>query len=146
MSMMATVKNLHIFLFSFYNFAFAIAIGCKMLRKMSTSGHLVQKTIEQKLSQAFTPITHLSVINESFMHNVPKGSETHFKVIIVSEKFTGMSLVERHRGVMDALKFELENGVHALSIQAKTPEQWSKSTKIDPSPNCLGGMKKQNLS
>lgn len=41
----------------------------------------IQASIEEKLSQELTPV-HLEVINESFMHNVPKGSETHFKVCV----------------------------------------------------------------
>lgn len=38
--------------------------------------------------------THLDVINESHMHNVPKGAETHFKVIVVSDKFKDLALIK----------------------------------------------------
>jgi len=38
-----------------------------------------------KLTQAFTPV-HLEVLNESHMHAVAKGSETHFKVVVVAEQ------------------------------------------------------------
>lgn len=61
--------------------------------------------------------THLEVINESNMHNVPKGSESHFKVVVVSMDFENLSLIKRHRMVNDVLKDELAGGVHALSIQ-----------------------------
>lgn len=45
--------------------------------------------------------------------------------------------------VNDILKDELKNGVHALSIVAKTPEQWVVADKyIEPSPNCRGGFGK----
>ncbi len=44
----------------------------------------VQETIEQRLSDSLTPL-QLEVVNESFMHNVPAGSETHFKVTAVSQ-------------------------------------------------------------
>lgn len=45
--------------------------------------------------------------------------------------------------VNDMLKDELSNGVHALSIVAKTPEQWASSDKnVEPSPNCRGGFGK----
>ncbi len=37
--------------------------------------------------------SHLSVVNESYMHNVPAGSESHFKVIVVSDAFEGLRLV-----------------------------------------------------
>ena len=43
----------------------------------------VQTAIEKKLAESLTP-AHLEVINESHMHNVPPGSESHFKVVIVT--------------------------------------------------------------
>lgn len=47
---------------------------------------------------------------------------------------------QRHRTVNAILKDELEGGVHALSIQAKTPTQWEKSAyAVAASPNCMGG-------
>ncbi len=96
--------------------------------------------IETKLSAALSP-THLEVINESSMHNVPKGSETHFKVVVVSPSFEGLGLVDRHRRVNQVLADELKGGVHALSIRALTPDQWSASPAPVPSPPCLGGSK-----
>ncbi|KAG2666772.1 hypothetical protein I3760_15G080200 [Carya illinoinensis] len=50
-------------------------------------------------------------------------SETHFNVKIVSPKFDGQSLVKRHRLVYDALADELQSGLHAVSIVAKTPQE-----------------------
>uniref|UniRef100_A0A5B7BTT7 Uncharacterized protein n=1 Tax=Davidia involucrata TaxID=16924 RepID=A0A5B7BTT7_DAVIN len=50
-------------------------------------------------------------------------NETHFNVKIVSEKFDGQSLVKRHRLVYDLLADELQSGLHALSIVAKTPKE-----------------------
>lgn len=67
----------------------------------------------------FPQPTHLEVINESNMHNVPRGSETHFKVVVVSEAFDKESLIKRHRSVNEVLKTELEGPVHALSIQVR---------------------------
>ncbi len=52
----------------------------------------VAQTIEQKLRLALTP-SHIEVINESHNHHVPPNSETHFKVIIVSEAFDGKRLL-----------------------------------------------------
>ncbi|MQL93748.1 hypothetical protein Taro_026394, partial [Colocasia esculenta] len=49
--------------------------------------------------------------------------ETHFNVRIVSEEFEGKSLVKRHRLVYDLLQEELQTGLHALSIVAKTPSE-----------------------
>ena len=100
----------------------------------------VAASIASKLTAAFEPVAHLAVLNESSMHNVAKGSETHFKVIVISEVFAGMTLLERHRRVNEALAAELSSGVHALSIVAKTSEQWAKANgRVEDSPKCLGG-------
>ena len=101
----------------------------------------VANSIHEKLSENFSP-THLDIINESYMHNVPRGSETHFKVVIVSEKFANTKLIARHRMVNESLSLELQSGVHALSIVAKTPEQWTEGQTVDKSPACRGGFGK----
>jgi stress-induced morphogen len=111
----------------------------------------IGKAIESKLISAFSPIHHMEVRNESYMHNVPTGSETHFKVIIVSEKFSSVKTpIGRHRLVNDVLKDE-ESGqlpVHALSIVAMTPDKWQERLSkeggnsdavVGPSPPCRGG-------
>ena len=67
---------------------------------------LVEGRITSKLEAAFSP-THLEVLNESDAHNVPRGSETHFKVIVVSEGFAGVGPLDRHRLVNGALADEL---------------------------------------
>jgi stress-induced morphogen len=101
----------------------------------------MQDAIHDRLVSAFAPSV-LEVINESSNHSVPPGSETHFKVVIVSEAFGGQSLVGRHRAVNHALAQQLAGGVHALSIQALTPEHWRERGGVVPaSPPCLGGSK-----
>ncbi|XP_013144956.1 PREDICTED: bolA-like protein DDB_G0274169 isoform X2 [Papilio polytes] len=112
------------------------------LVNMGTETGVVANSIQNKLQTALEA-THLEVINESYMHNVPKGAETHFKVVVVSDKFDGLALIKRHRLVNDILKEELKNGVHALSIVAKTTKQWDESEKIvESSPSCRGGFGK----
>lgn len=102
----------------------------------------LSQMITRKLTEFFKP-HYLSVINESYMHNVPKDSETHFKVIVVSDLFADKPLLMRHRLVNNTLKEELASGVHALSIQAKTPQQWESSNQeIPKSPPCMGGSKR----
>ena len=102
----------------------------------------VQDAIHDELVRSFEPSV-LQVINESSGHNVPPGSETHFKVVVVSESFAGQSLVSRHRAVNRSLAAQLQGGVHALSIQALTPAQWSeRGGQVPDSPPCLGGSKK----
>jgi len=101
----------------------------------------VQTQIEDKLREAFAPL-HLQVENESHMHNVPEGSESHFRVVLVSESFSGKPLVQRHRAVNGALAAELQGAVHALALHTMTPEEWfEKGGDAPESPPCLGGGK-----
>ena len=74
----------------------------------------IQETIELKLAHALAP-AHLEVLNESHMHNVPPGSESHFKVVAVSGQFEGLGLVQRHRLVNRAVAEELAASVHMPS-------------------------------
>ncbi len=100
-----------------------------------------QETIQQKLQQAFSPI-HLEVINESHMHSVPEGSESHFKVVVVSDAFEGEKLIARHRQVNRVLSEELAGGIHALALHTLTPEDWfNRGGTVTDSPPCLGGSK-----
>lgn len=101
-----------------------------------------QEIIEQTLSKTLTP-THLSVENESRFHHVPDGSETHFKVTLVSDSFAGQTLVSRHRMVNQLLKGEFDTGLHALSLHLFTPEEWEKRQQnVLKSPGCRDGFKK----
>ncbi|KAM4690342.1 bolA-like protein 1 [Rhinophrynus dorsalis] len=109
-------------------------------RSLTTMEKPVEMAIRSKLTQNLEPC-HLEVLNESYMHAVPKGSETHFKVVVVSEMFNGKSLIQRHRLVNELLKEELAGPVHALSIQAKTPQQWEDNPAVGKSPACMGGSK-----
>lgn len=84
----------------------------------------------------------LEIENESDNHSGPPGRETHFKVLIVSEKFESLSRVDRQRLIHDLLKEELKSGLHALSQRALTPSEWSKTnSNLFNSPDCLGGSK-----
>jgi stress-induced morphogen len=102
----------------------------------------LHERIQEKLSHALTP-EHLEVENESRKHNVPPGSETHFKVLIVSAAFEGLGLVDRHRKVNEILAAELKRGgLHALTMKTLTPSQWSEQAGASfQSPPCLGGSK-----
>ncbi|KAF3692293.1 BolA-like protein 1 [Channa argus] len=104
------------------------------------SSRPVESAIRTKLANTLQP-DHLEVHNESHMHAVPPGSESHFRVLVVSSKFEGLPLIQRHRLVNEALKEELSSCVHALAIQAKTPEQWRSNPTLAKSPACMGGSK-----
>jgi len=110
--------------------------------QMSSSPGPVEKAITEALTDGLKP-THLEVINESYMHGVPKGSESHFKVLVVSQQFENTPLIKRHRMVNELVTNKLDGDfVHALSIVAKTPAQYDSSYKVEPSPNCRGGFGK----
>lgn len=88
-------------------------------------------------------ISHLQVNNESKFHHVPKDSETHFKVTIVSPDFEAKKLIQRHKQINQLLAAELANGLHALSIHAYTPTEWeARQPKSRPSPHCRDGFDK----
>jgi BolA protein len=92
--------------------------------------------METCLTKRLTPLL-LEVQNESNTHQVPKGSETHFKVVIVSEAFHTLTRIARHRLVNDLLSNEFKEGLHALSLHLYTPEEWDKNTKgVLASPAC----------
>jgi len=99
----------------------------------------VQDTIERQLREHFAPV-HLDVANESNQHNVPANSETHFRVVLVSEQFEGLRKVGRHQQVYQVLASQLAGPVHALALHTYTPAEWQARQQEAPgSPACLGG-------
>lgn len=102
----------------------------------------MQQQIDARLREGFE-ITHLAIINESHDHNVPAGSETHFKVVIVSPAFEGLSLVRRHQAVYAQLQAQLAGGVHALALHTYTGAEWAAREAVPDSPACRGGSKQQ---
>jgi BolA protein len=86
----------------------------------------MQQTIQQKLSQQI-PCTSLEVINESHHHagHAHGADESHFRVAVVSEAFRGKGKVARHQMIYRILADELAGPLHALVIEANTPEERS---------------------
>ena len=82
----------------------------------------MQTIIEQKLGGEFE-VDYLQVENESHMHNVAPGAESHFKVTIVSNSFDELMLIKRHRMVNQALQQEMQQ-IHALALHTLTPQEW----------------------
>ncbi|WP_374763058.1 BolA family protein [Yunchengibacter salinarum] len=81
--------------------------------------------MEEKLKKRFDPV-ELTVDDVSEQHRghagYRDGGETHFDVHIVADAFTGESRVARQRAVMAAVRDELAQRVHALSIIARAPD------------------------
>ena len=99
----------------------------------------LQQRIQLKVEGEIIP-QHFELINESHMHSGP-ATESHFKLIIVSEQFQGLNAVKRHQQLYGLLSDELRDGVHALALHLYTPEEWAKRQSAPASPNCLGGSK-----
>jgi len=101
----------------------------------------VQEVIEIKLANGINA-QHLTVENESHNHNVPEGSESHFKVVLVSADFDGKALLARHRIINKILEEELQGKIHALALHTYTESEWQDTYGTAPmSPPCLGGGK-----
>jgi len=98
----------------------------------------VRERIEQKISDALAP-SALEIVDETDRHNVPPGSESHFRVTVVSTTFEGAGLVARHRRVNHLLADELAGPVHALALHTYTPGEWAARGGAPTSPPCLGG-------
>lgn len=81
--------------------------------------------LRQRLQEALEP-DHLEVIDESHMHSGHAGANgsgfgTHFRIRITAQAFIGKSAVARHRLVYDSVQDFMDQGLHALAIEAKTP-------------------------
>lgn len=108
-------------------------------RSLEETTLYVQQSIESKLREALAPDL-LEVVNESSMHAVAPGSETHFRVVVVAAAFAGKPRVAQHRMIYEILATEREQGVHALGIQTFTPAEYAANIaeRIE-SPPCAGG-------
>ena len=105
----------------------------------------VQTLIESKIESALQPSV-LEVENESHMHSGP-AAESHYRLVVVSEDFTGKKLLARHRIINKLLADELSGGVHALAMHTFTPEEWAdRGETASPSPACRGGSAAESQS
>jgi BolA protein len=91
--------------------------------------------IRAALTAAFAPST-LIVVDDSARHaghggTRPEG-ETHFSVTMSAAAFRAMSRVERSRQVHAALAVEFASGLHALSVNLRTPEEHAAATEAAP--------------
>jgi BolA protein len=83
-----------------------------------------EQRLREKLMIALEP-TRLDIVNESELHaghrSSPNTGESHFRVLVISPKFTGVSRVARHRMVNDAIADELKGSIHALALSTYAP-------------------------
>jgi BolA protein len=109
------------------------------LRKRVNPMNPVESRIYTKLGTGFQPV-HLEVINESYMHSVPPGSETHFKVVLASAQFAGKRQVQRHQAIYACLAEELQSGVHALALHTLARRSGRPAARFQHLPNVWGAV------
>ncbi|MFO7808366.1 BolA family protein, partial [Guyparkeria sp.] len=90
--------------------------------------------IEQTLRDALEPM-YLEITDESTQH-AGNRVESHFRVVVVSEQFDGLSLIRRHRLAQDPLKTAFEQGLHALALHTYSPAEWEQRQDAPASPAC----------
>tara|TARA_B100000579_G_scaffold192340_1_gene157239 strand:+ start:842 stop:1147 length:306 start_codon:yes stop_codon:yes gene_type:complete len=95
---------------------------------------IIENQITEIINDKLSPSV-LNIVNESFMHNVPTGSESHFKLIVVSDAFKDLSNVKRHQLVYRSLD-KIMDEIHALSIHAFDENEYNKNPVVIDSPNC----------
>jgi BolA protein len=89
-----------------------------------TANESLHAKLERALAEALAP-TLLELEDDSAAHAGHAGARSgaHFNLLIVSPRFNGLSRVARHRLVYDALRPWMADGVHALAIDARAPDE-----------------------
>ena len=95
---------------------------------------IVQNKIDKLLRDKFN-ISKLVINNESYKHNVPPNSESHFNVQIVSNDFQNLSQIQRHKKVYKAVESLLAE-IHAFSITAMTTSEFKENQSLRDTPDC----------
>ncbi|MDI7773950.1 BolA family protein [Asticcacaulis sp. EMRT-3] len=89
---------------------------------------IVADRLKSRLDEALQP-QHLEIHDDSAKHSGHAGArkegESHFSIIIVSERFRGLNRVARQRLVNQVLAEYLAGPVHALSLKTLAPEEFS---------------------
>lgn len=94
----------------------------------------MQITIENRIKASLN-IGYLEVVNES-MNHAGDAKESHFKLIIVSDDFVDIKLINRHRLINNFFKQEMQESIHALAIHTYTIDEWKNRRIVPQSPLC----------
>jgi stress-induced morphogen len=99
----------------------ARAVGCSVAR-MTTRAERMAAILRQR----FSPET-LEIVDDSARHaghaGAAPGGQTHYSVLLVSAGFGGLDRVARSRAVHAALQAEFQDGLHAIALTLRTPEE-----------------------
>lgn len=97
----------------------------------------MQQTIEQKMRAAMA-IQHLQIENESHLHRGP-ATDSHFKLVVVSDAFEGKRPVARHQMIYGLLAEEMQGAIHALVMHPYTGAEWQqRQGSVPASAACKG--------
>jgi BolA protein len=85
--------------------------------------------LEARLREALA-VAHLELDDESHLHAGHAGAvggAGHYRALIVSEHFEGLSRIARQRLVFEAVGDMMGPEIHALAMRTLTPAEWSES-------------------
>lgn len=92
----------------------------------------LEDQIKKRVTQHLHPHL-LEVLDESAMHG---SSNSHYRLLVVSDLFVDMSSIQRHRKVYEAIGQDILGQIHAFSQQTYTIEEWNQSGIQTSSPPC----------
>jgi BolA protein len=81
--------------------------------------------LRERLGERF-PDARIEIDDDTHLHAGHAGAAGgagHFRVRVVGARFAGLSTVARHRLVYDAVRDWMPHRIHALSIDARTPDE-----------------------
>ena len=93
----------------------------------------IEEKIKERILSALNPQL-VEVVDESAGH--AQGGSSHFRSLVVSAEFEGLSAVQRQRRVFQALGPQLMQEIHAFSQQTYTPKEWEEKGELRKSPPC----------
>jgi len=90
--------------------------------KNSTRVRAIEEVLRNKLEAQ-----HVEVIDQSSLHEGHPGARSgggHFQVLVVSDRFRGLSRIASQRVVYEALDGLIMKDIHAISMRTLSPEDW----------------------
>lgn len=100
------------------------------------------REIEQRMRADFDPVA-IDLVDESAMHAGHTGAASgggHYRMRIVSPRFAGLSRIARHRLVYHSLSDLMRLAIHALSIEALTPDEAAAASPASSSAALAGAV------
>ena len=85
----------------------------------------IKTALQKKLNASQVQVEDESAQHQAHPEAVKRGGG-HYRLLIVADRFAGKTLLERHRMVYAALEDKFSGDIHALAIQAFTPEEYLK--------------------